>query len=327
MPPPPRLFLGANLSSSILQRCSHVGKTQPSRHAAQFLLSRFYATGKPHIPARPPQHPKPNSNAGAPLYPHARPSIINASSKTASKSTSPQAKARNLPVKKDAEILPFAGTRGTLPSTASSASSSSTKAASGYPERLLIYHAGTARTAFIASVKLTSIFVFIAGAVFVAPLYYYDPATPDHVAGLIVLIGAIPMGIMVLTTAPFVTYVHLTLPAWARMSAARLHRMAGNLPASAVVDITTLRWIWPRVTRLTAGELYLKSGAVTGAMTLRRRIPQTVLEQRKWWQWKPLSTFYVAGKGGKTAEKGVWEEAMTSVSKGWGLKERARVMK
>jgi len=253
-----------------------------------------------------------------------RPPLGATSSKLASKSTFPQAKATNSPPKKDPGILPFSGTHGTLPSTASLGK---TGATSGYPERLLIYDAGTGRTVFLSVFKLTAIFIFIAGAGFFAPHYYYDPASPAGSAGLIVLVGAIPLILMSFTTAPFVTYVHLTLPSWARMSAARLHRLAENLPASAVLDVTTLRWIWPRVTRLTAGELYLKSGKMTGAMTLRRQVPQTILNQRKWWQWRPLSTFYVAGKGGKTIEKGVWEEVMSSVSKGWAQRERERIIR
>lgn len=122
---------------------------------------------------------------------------------------------------------------------------------------------------------------------------------------------------MVLTSAPFVTYVHLALPLWARASHPRLVRYAQNLPSTANVDITTLRWIWPRVTRLNVSELHIHKSQI-GAMTIRRTVPQNVLDGRQWWQWRPLKTFYVSGKGGKTVETGVWEEVVGCISKGWG---------
>lgn len=321
MLPLPRLLARASPATCLLRSLNSVKKEHATRNPVSNLLLRCYATGKPHAPPRPPQYSKPTSNS------QVRAPTSSVSSKIASKSISPEAKATNLPQKKEPAVLPFTGTHGTLPTTASSATPSGKSAASGYPARLLVYHAGTSKTVFISSVKLTSIFVFIFGAAFLAPQYYYDPASPNHIAGLVVLIGAIPMGFMTLTTAPFVTYVHLALPPWARMSAARLHRLATNLPPSTVLDITTLRWIWPRVTRLTAGELYIKSNAATGAMTLKRRIPKAVTDQRKWWQWRPLSTFFVSGKGGRTAEKGVWEEVTTSISKGWAQKDRDRVIR
>lgn len=122
---------------------------------------------------------------------------------------------------------------------------------------------------------------------------------------------------MVLTTAPFVTYVHLALPLWARASQSRLFRYASKLPSTAVLDITSLRWIWPRVTRLRASELYIHKNQV-GAMTIRRNVPQAVKDARQWWQWQPLKQFYVAGKTGNTTEKGVWEEVVACIAKNRG---------
>ena len=80
--------------------------------------------------------------------------------------------------------------------------------------------------------------------------------------------------------------------------------------------MTTLRWIWPRVTRLKISELYVSANAV-GAMTIRREVPE-VLKQRPWWTWRPLKSFYVSGKSaGKIPEKGVWDETLQCITRGF----------
>lgn len=40
-----------------------------------------------------------------------------------------------------------------------------------YPENLVIYHAGTGRTTFIACLKLTTIFIFVFFGLVVTPAY------------------------------------------------------------------------------------------------------------------------------------------------------------
>ena len=83
--------------------------------------------------------------------------------------------------------------------------------------------------------------------------------------------------------------------------------------------MTTLKWLWPRVTRLRASELYVHKGEVLGAMTLRRDVPDIVKEQRKWYDWQPIKKFYVAGKSGeRVPERGIWEGVVGSVVRGWG---------
>lgn len=128
-----------------------------------------------------------------------------------------------------------------------------------------------------------------------------------------------PLALTTLTTAPFVTYVHLVLPAWARASAPRLHRYAAALPSTAQIDITTLRFVFPRVTRVAGGELSFSNGvAGVGPLTLRRNVPEAAAAGRKWWAWKPLKRFYVAGMGGgKIAEQGVWEAVVGSIARGF----------
>lgn len=200
-------------------------------------------------------------------------------------------------------------------------------AGEAYPAQLLIYHAGTGFTVFIAFFKLTAIFVFLFTAVLITPAYYFSPHDPTWMAPISLCIGAIPLGFMVFTTYPFVTYVHLILPQWARLSKDRLQRYVANLPSNTVLDVTTLRWIWPRVTRLHLSELYIPetglSGRMSGAMSLRRNVPQSVIDARRWYDYRPEKGFLVIGRSGKVAEKFVWPEIMATARKGW-LQQQAR---
>ena len=51
-----------------------------------------------------------------------------------------------------------------------------------YPERLLIYHAGTGKTVFIGCLKITTIFLFSFSCLVIAPSFYYDPQEPSWIA-------------------------------------------------------------------------------------------------------------------------------------------------
>ena len=46
-----------------------------------------------------------------------------------------------------------------------------------YPERLLVYHAGTGKTVFIGCLKVTTILLFTASCVILAPMYVEDTET------------------------------------------------------------------------------------------------------------------------------------------------------
>ena len=50
------------------------------------------------------------------------------------------------------------------------------------PERLLIYHAGTPRIIFVGFLKVTTIFLFTANVLLIAPTFYYDPNQPAWIA-------------------------------------------------------------------------------------------------------------------------------------------------
>ena len=163
--------------------------------------------------------------------------------------------------------------------------------------------------------------------IWIAPVYYYSPLESSWKAGAVILASAIPLVIMVLAAAPFVTQLHLHLPVWARASPHHLQRFAASLPPSAEFDIKALKWVLPRQARVKASEMYIHQGGVTGAMTLRRQIPAFVNELRSWYDWKPMQKFYVTGKSGTREEQSVWQGVLASMARGWGrpnMRDRVR---
>lgn len=52
-----------------------------------------------------------------------------------------------------------------------------------YPERLIVYHAGTGRTVFLGCLKLTTIFIFTFFSLVVAPAHFNSDDEPKWVAG------------------------------------------------------------------------------------------------------------------------------------------------
>ena len=51
-----------------------------------------------------------------------------------------------------------------------------------YPERLIVYHAGTGRTVFLGCLKVTTIFTFSFFSLVVAPTHFFAEEEPKWVA-------------------------------------------------------------------------------------------------------------------------------------------------
>lgn len=205
--------------------------------------------------------------------------------------------------------------------------------ASGYPERLLIYHAGTGKTVFVGCLKLTTIFLFSFSCLFVAPSLYYAPDTPNWTpalgqscsfstregsVGLTMVVaiagGAVPMVFVAYTTTPFVSYVHLRLPIFARRSREQLFRWARNIPSNTEIDLTTIRSFGrPRVSRMQISELQTTSARLGVANLARRpRISETET-LRPWWRVKPQGLFYVRNDTTRSRKPSLWQKVLEVV--------------
>lgn len=203
---------------------------------------------------------------------------------------------------------------------------------SGYPERLLIYHAGTGKTVFVGCLKLTTIFLFSFSCLFVAPSLYYAPDVPNWAPALgqsrsfgtregswvnrVVAIagGAVPMVFVAYTTTPFVSYVHLRLPIFARKSREQLFRWARNIPPNTEIDLTTIRSFGrPRVSRMQISDLQATSARLGVANLARRpRISKTETP-RPWWRGKPQGLFYVGNDTARSREPSLWQKVLEVV--------------
>lgn len=182
-----------------------------------------------------------------------------------------------------------------------------------YPERLLIYHAGTGRTVFIGCLKVTTIFVFSFFCLIVAPAHWFAEDEPVWMAPAVVLSGAIPMLFVAYTTAPFVTYVHLRLPLFARHSREIMTRYSRSLPKDAALDITTMNFVGkPRVNKIKLSELYPTKERF--GIANYARDTKVLNSKRPWWMGKAVRIFGIRGGAGRTRGKGVWETFAKGIS-------------
>jgi hypothetical protein len=122
------------------------------------------------------------------------------------------------------------------------------------------------------------------------------------------------------TTAPFVTYVHLRLPEFARQSRERLLRYSRYLPRNATIDITTLNMIGrPRVSRVVVGDLHPVGSRFS--ITNYARGAKDEEMKRSWWAARPIKQFAILGGRGRSREEGVWENVARSIKRSYGERD------
>jgi hypothetical protein len=130
----------------------------------------------------------------------------------------------------------------------------------------------------------------------------------------VALSGIIPLLFVHYTTAPFVNYIHLRLPPFARQSHEHLLRYSRSLPKTATVDITTMNSIGkPRVSRVEVGDLHPIKSALSLA-NYSRSVKENAL-RRPWYAKKPVRQFAVLEGFGKTREAGIWENVAASIKR------------
>ncbi|KAM5355189.1 hypothetical protein ACJ41O_001835 [Fusarium nematophilum] len=162
------------------------------------------------------------------------------------------------------------------------------------PERLIIYHAGTGRTTFLAMVKITTLFLGAFFCFIVAPSYI-KAEKPEWETASVVLCGIIPIFFVAYTTSPFVTHIHVHLPPYARTSRAILERFVRTLPPSTPLTLTTMSAISkPRYSSLQAGDLE----PARRRLGLVNYVRDTAEEntKRRWYMFRAVGRFYVQDK-------------------------------
>lgn len=98
------------------------------------------------------------------------------------------------------------------------------------------------------------------------------------------------------TSAPYVNFVHLTIPAFARRSREAALQYAKELPPTAILHLTTMRFnTIPRQTAVRVGDLAADKQALR-PVSFRNLNPT----HRPWWMGKTPTQFYTA----ETSQRG-----------------------
>lgn len=116
-------------------------------------------------------------------------------------------------------------------------------------------------------------------------------------------------------SAPFVAYVHIKLPQFARQSREQLLRWAENIPPSTEIDLTTIKaYGRPRVSRLPLSDLK-PIKARFGIQNLTRTQSRIESKPRSWWAQREQRLFSVGDERRKTFEASIWHKVWSQIQK------------
>ena len=102
--------------------------------------------------------------------------------------------------------------------------------------------------------------------------------------------GALPMLYVAYTAAPYVNFIHLALPPFARRSREAALNYAKDLPPTAVLYLTSMRFnTIPRQTAVRIGDLVADKSSFR-PVTIRNVNPA----ERPWWMGKAPTQFYTS---------------------------------
>ena len=124
-----------------------------------------------------------------------------------------------------------------------------------------------------------------------------------------------PLVFVAYTTSPFVAFIHVRIPPFARQSEEMLRRFVKTIPPQTELEITTLSFIAkPRATTVMLSDLYPVNGRM-GIVNLAR---DTAAEnaRRKWYMFRAVGNF-AAYPGSNTARRTpwVWESIVNTIKK------------
>ena len=117
--------------------------------------------------------------------------------------------------------------------------------------------------------------------------------------------------------SPFVAYIHIKLPIFARRSREQLLRWAQNIPSNTEIEMTTIKSYGSlRTTRMPISELR-PIKARFGIQNLAR-VPRSmdrtgIGSKRPWWAPKEQTLFFVGNERRKSVETAVWQKALKQI--------------
>lgn len=158
----------------------------------------------------------------------------------------------------------------------------------GPPEQVLIYNGGRGKIVFLGMLRITSMFLFGVSCLVVAPAFDAHNF-PWWTSPAIVVAGSIPMLYIAYTAAPFVNFIHLALPPFARRSRENAIQYAKNLPPNATLIINTMKITTiPRQTQVRMGDL-VPDKSLIRPVSFRNQSPAPSS-----WRGKTLCQFYAS---------------------------------
>lgn len=115
-------------------------------------------------------------------------------------------------------------------------------------------------------------------------------------------------------SSPFVTYIHLRIPAFARNSKEMIIRFAKSPPKETQLDFTTMNFFGkPQVARMKIKDIY-KARERFGMVNFVRDARE-INEKRVWWKGKVVRRFGVHGKASGFLGGDVWKFIKMNIEK------------
>ncbi|RAK86771.1 hypothetical protein BO79DRAFT_152920 [Aspergillus costaricaensis CBS 115574] len=192
----------------------------------------------------------------------------------------------------------------------------------GPPEKVVVYYSGKGRTAVVGTLKLVSLLIFGVSCFLLAPAFASSDEHPWYLAPAIAIGGTLPMIFILYTTAPFVVYVHVAIPAFARRSRETMIEYVKNLPPTATLYMTTIRSSsLPQQTEVRLGDLVLnKSFLRPVTFTNSKPAPSP------WWAGKTPQHFYTDVRAQRSTESPnyfptLWDDVFKKIQNN-GLKKQ-----
>lgn len=183
--------------------------------------------------------------------------------------------------------------------------------------------------------RVTTIFLFGVACFVVAPAFfssdypsYVAPAgmIQEHLVSsskrkkdadfcyIVVAAGALPLIFVSYTSAPYVNFVHLALPVFARRSREQAIQYAKKLPPTATLYINTMKFTTiPRRTEVRLADL-VPDRAKIRPVSFRNQNPAPP----PWWQWRTQQHFYTGekskpGRASSTFYPELWEHVYRQI--------------
>ena len=129
--------------------------------------------------------------------------------------------------------------------------------------------------------------------------------------------SAVPLMYVMYYASPFVAYIHIKLPIFARRSREQLLKWAQSIPSTTELEMTTIKSYGSlRTTRMPISELRptkARFGIENLARVSRSMERTSNGSKRPWWAPKEQTLFFVGNERRKSVETAIWQKALEQI--------------